>query len=85
MKLEERDIDLLVRNELGALTNGVTFNYSSVYISLNHPDGYKNSIEGEWRHMSDSETLMARIKMLQHAIYEQYPEYVCDLPRKWAR
>ncbi len=35
--------------------------------------------------MSDADTLSDRIKMLQHAIYEQYQGYSADIPANWAR
>ncbi|WP_447887225.1 hypothetical protein [Serratia fonticola] len=85
MKLEDDQINSDVRNGLGDFTNGVLFRDSKVFITLNLPDGQKYSIEGEWRHMSDSIKLSERIKMLQHAIYERYSGYGANIPGNWAR
>jgi hypothetical protein len=54
-------------------------------ITLNLPDGDKKTIWGEWRHMSKVGRLTDRVTMLQHAIYEQYPEYRNSIPQEWAR
>lgn len=35
--------------------------------------------------MSDSIRLTERIQMLQQAIYEQYPEYISNIPGSWSR
>ena len=85
MKLEALQIDKTVRCGLTSFTDGVIICDTKVLITLNLPDGWKPTIEGEWRHMSDANTLSARIKMLQHAIYERYKGYSADIPASWAR
>lgn len=85
MKLEKSKVKQLVNGGLGVFTDGAVFRGGKVYITLNLPDGNKTSIQGEWLHMSDSIRLTERIKMLQHAIYEQYPEYNDNIPCSWAK
>lgn len=85
MKLEAIQIDNIVRRGLNSFTDGVIIRDTNVLITLNLPDSRKPTIEGEWRHMSDADTLSDRIKMLQHAIYEQYQGYSADIPANWAR
>ncbi|MBP2199265.1 hypothetical protein [Pantoea cypripedii] len=85
MKLNENEIQQLVSDSLSVFTNGVIFRDSKVYITLNFPDGEKESIEGEWRHMSDSRTLFERVKMLQNIIYEEFSDFHFCIPREWAR
>ncbi|HHL0119825.1 TPA: hypothetical protein ACQZLP_005100 [Klebsiella variicola subsp. variicola] len=85
MKLEAIHIDNTVRRGLKSFTDGVIIRDTKVFITLNLPDAWKPTIEGEWRHMSDADTLSARIKMLQHAIYERYEGYSADIPASWAR
>lgn len=85
MKIEENQINKIVNEGLGAFTNGAIFRDGKVYITLNFPDGDKNSIEGEWRHMSDSNRLSERVRMLQNAIYEEFPDFHLCIPREWAR
>ena len=85
MKLETIQIDNTVRSGLNSFTDGVIIRDTKVLITLNLPDGWKPTIEGEWRHMSDADTLSDRIKMLQHAIYERYQGYSADIPASWAR
>lgn len=85
MKLEKNKVKHLVNGGLGVFTDGAVFRGGKVYITLNLPDGDKTSIQGEWRHMSDSIRLTERIQMLQHAIYEQYLEYISNIPGSWAR
>lgn len=83
MRLREKEIDRLVRNSLGDSTNGAIFRSSGIAISLNLPDKTQLTIEGKWCHMTDKNRLAERIEMLQHLIYEQYPDY--PLPDSWAR
>lgn len=85
MKLEDIQIDNTIRSCLNSFTDGVIISDTKVMIMLNLPDGWKPTIEGEWRHMSDADTLLNRIKMLQHAIYERYQGYRADIPASWAR
>jgi hypothetical protein len=85
MKLAENQIMRLVSDSLGVFTNGVHFRDSGIYISLNLPDGTKTSIQGEWSHMSDLYTLSERVIMLQHVIYEEFPDYHICIPREWER
>ena len=85
MKLEYIQINNTVRSGLNPFTDGVSIRDTKVLITLNLPDGWKPTIEGEWRHMSDADTLSDRIKMLQHAIYERYQGYSADIPASWAR
>ena len=85
MKLETIQIDNTVRSGLNSFTDGVIIRDTKVLITLNLPDGWKPTFEGEWRDMSDADKLSARIKMLQHAIYEQYEEYRADIPVSWSR
>ncbi|WP_323060607.1 hypothetical protein [Klebsiella variicola] len=85
MKLEAIQIDKTVRSSLTSFTDGVIIRDTKVLITLNLPDGWKLTFEGEWRDMSDADKLSARIKMLQHAIYERYKGYSADIPASWAR
>jgi hypothetical protein len=85
MRLSETSINQLVVAELGQFTiNGAKFSFKGVAITLNLPDGARKSIWGEWRHMSNPKLLAERLLMLQHAIYEEYPEY-SGIPSVWAR
>ncbi|HGE5047241.1 TPA: hypothetical protein ACGG7H_003825 [Klebsiella pneumoniae] len=85
MKLEAIQIDKTVRSSLTSFTDGGIIRDTKVLITLNLPDGWKPTFEGEWRDMSDADKLSARIKMLQHAIYERYKGYSADIPASWAR
>ena len=85
MKLEKNKVKQLVNAGLGVFTDGAVFSGGKVDITLSLPDDDKTSIQGEWHHMSDSILLAERIQMLQHAIYEQYPEYISNIPGSWAR
>ncbi|PYD36609.1 hypothetical protein CT690_23995 [Serratia plymuthica] len=84
MKLSETSINQLVVTELGQFTDGARFSSKGVAITLNLPDGARKRIWGEWRHMSNPKRLAERLLMLQHAIYEEYPEY-SGIPSVWAR
>jgi hypothetical protein len=53
---------------------------TKVLITLNLPDGWKPTFEGEWRDMSDADKLSARIKMLQHAIMSGIRDIVQIFP-----
>lgn len=85
MKLDESQINNVVNEGLGAFTSGAIFCDGKVYITLNLPDADKKSIEGERRHMSDSRTLSERVRMLQNAIYEEFPDFHFCIPREWSR
>lgn len=85
LKLRDIQIDNTVRGGLNSFTDGVIIRDTKVLITLNLPDGWKPTFEGEWRDMSDADKLSARIKMLQHAIYERYKGYSADIPASWAR
>lgn len=85
MVLTENQIKQVVIDGLGVFTNGVIFHNSGVDISLVLPDGTKVLMQGEWRHMSDTWRLAERVKMLQHSIYEEFPDYHYCIPRNWAR
>ena len=85
MTREERQLHQLVKYRLGVFTNGARFSDNQMGITLNLPDGDKKTIWGEWRHMSKVGRLTDRVTMLQHAIYEEYPEYRNRIPQEWAR
>lgn len=85
MTHEENQLHQLVKSLLGVFTNGARFSGSHMEITLNLPDGGKAAIQGEWRHMSKVGRLTDRVTMLQHAIYEEYPEYRDRIPQEWAR
>jgi len=85
MTREERQLHQLVKFRLGVFTNGARFSDNQMGITLNLPDGDKKTIWGEWRHMSKVGRLTDRVIMLQHAIYEEFPEHHQNIPQHWAR